>query len=80
VIERHITLDRSMPGSDQKASLEPDQLRRLINQIDAMRRDPEWLSSFVSPERQALLLGDGVKRVLPSEGPVMKKLRRVEDF
>ncbi len=58
-IERHITLDRSMYGSDQSASLEPLGLQRLVRdlrEIDA-------------------ILGDGVKRVWPSEIPVMEKLR-----
>ncbi len=60
-IERHITLDRSMYGSDQAASLEPEGLRRLvrdIRQIDA-------------------ILGDGEKRIWDSEIPAMKKLRAV---
>lgn len=58
-IERHITLDRSMYGSDQAASLEPPGLIRLIRDI----------------RRIDIILGDGVKRVWPSEIPVMKKLR-----
>lgn len=78
VVERHITLDRTMPGSDQKASLEPDQLKELVRSI----RDLEAgrLERLTDPETRALIRGDGVKRVLPSEVPVMKKLRRVEDF
>ena len=58
-IERHITLDRAMYGSDQSASLEISGLFRQvkdIRQIDS-------------------ILGDGVKRVLESEIPIMKKLR-----
>ena len=58
-IERHITLDRSMYGSDQAASLEPIGLKRVVNDI----------------RRIETILGDGVKRVWPSEIPVMKKLR-----
>jgi N-acetylneuraminate synthase len=58
-IERHITLDRSMYGSDQAASLEPMGLQRLVRDL----REIE------------IILGDGVKRVWPSEIPVMKKLR-----
>jgi len=58
-IERHITLDRSMYGSDQAASLEPIGLKR-------MARDAR---------RVELVLGDGVKRIWDSEIPVMKKLR-----
>ena len=58
-IERHITLDRSMYGSDQAASLEPVGLKRVVNDI----------------RRIEVTLGDGEKRVWPSEIPVIKKLR-----
>ena len=58
-IERHITGGRDMYGSDQAASLEPIGLRRLV-------RDIRMLD---------LIMGDGVKRVYPSEVSVMKKLR-----
>ena len=58
-IERHIALDRSMYGSDQAASLEPTGLIRLVRDIRLIDK----------------ILGDGVKRVWPSEIPVMKKLR-----
>jgi N-acetylneuraminate synthase len=58
-IERHITLDRSMYGSDQSASLEKDGLERIVRDI----------------KRLDLILGDGIKRIWDSEIPVMKKLR-----
>jgi len=58
-IERHITLDRSMYGSDQSASLEKAGLERLVRDI----------------RRIDSILGDGAKRVWDSEKPVMKKLR-----
>ncbi len=58
-IERHITLDRAMYGSDQAASLE---IHGLFRQV----RDVRQIES---------ILGDGVKRVLESEVPIMKKLR-----
>lgn len=60
-IERHITLDRAMWGTDQAASVELGGLFRLISNI----RDIEKA------------MGDGVKKVYESEIPVMKKLRRV---
>ena len=59
-IERHITMARAMYGSDQAASLEPLGLVRLV-------RDIRMLD---------LIMGDGVKRVYPSEISVMKKLRK----
>lgn len=59
-IERHITLDRTMWGSDQAASLEPEGLRKLVRDI---RNIPD-------------ILGDGNKVVYESELPIRKKLRR----
>jgi N-acetylneuraminate synthase len=60
-VERHITLDRAMWGSDQAASVEMGGLQRLVNNI----RDVEQC------------LGDGIKRVYASEEGPRKKLRRV---
>ena len=61
MVERHITIDRAMWGSDQAASLEPQGINRLVRDIRAL---PVWL-------------GDGKKRVFESELPIQKKLRRV---
>jgi N-acetylneuraminate synthase len=58
-IERHITLDRTMYGSDQAASLEVRGIERLVRDIRNIEK----------------VLGDGKKRVWESEIPVMKKLR-----
>lgn len=58
-IERHITLDRSMYGSDQSASLEPEAFRSMVTQIRKVPR----------------VLGDGVKRITKTEEFVAKKLR-----
>jgi N-acetylneuraminate synthase len=61
VVERHITMDRSLWGSDQAASLEPNGLMRVIRDIRLIEAS----------------MGDGIKRVVDSEVPVMQKLRRV---
>ncbi|WP_330332165.1 N-acetylneuraminate synthase family protein [Streptomyces sp. NBC_00536] len=61
-VERHITLDRAMWGSDQAASVEPGGLHRLVRDIRTIEA----------------ALGDGVKRVYASELAPMKKLRRVQ--
>lgn len=63
-IERHITLDRAMWGSDQAASIEPGGLERLVKYIRVVEE----------------ALGDGIKRVYDSELPVMKRLRRTNAF
>ena len=60
-VERHITMDRAMWGSDQAASLEPNGISRLVRDIRLCAQS----------------MGDGVKRVYEEEVPVMKKLRRV---
>ena len=60
-IERHITLDRSMYGSDQAASLEPSGLVRLVRDIRGL----------------AIYLGNGKKIIWDSELPAQKKLREV---
>src|SRR5579864_4211225 len=54
MLERHITLDRSMWGSDQAASLEPNGITKLV--------------SYVRTAEKAM--GDGVKRVLEREAPI----------
>lgn len=64
VIERHITLDRSMWGSDQSASVEPIGFKKLVNNIRATE----------------MALGDGIKIVYQAEKDIIKKLRRVSDF
>jgi N-acetylneuraminate synthase len=60
-VERHITLDRAMWGSDQAASVEPQGIARLVRDIRTFER----------------ARGDGVKKVYESERPVLEKLRRV---
>ena len=60
VIEKHLTLDRSMPGPDHKASLEPDQFASMVRGIRTIEQ----------------ALGDGIKRPTPSEQanlPVVRK-------
>ncbi len=61
MIERHITLDRAMWGSDQAASLGPSGVEQLIRDIRLVE----------------MSMGDGVKKVYEREYPILKKLRRV---
>jgi N-acetylneuraminate synthase len=60
-VERHITLDRSMWGTDHAASLEPEGLKKLVRDIRVTER----------------AIGDGIKVVYESELPIRSKLRRV---
>ena len=61
LVERHITLDRAMWGSDQAASVEPGGFERLVKYVRVAEQS----------------LGDGIKRVYDSELPSQRKLRRV---
>jgi N-acetylneuraminate synthase len=61
MVERHITLDRAMYGTDQAASLGPSGFEHLIRDIRLVETS----------------LGDGVKKVYEREVPIQKKLRRV---
>jgi N-acetylneuraminate synthase len=88
VVERHITLDRLLPGSDQSASLEPAHFEDLIRKIRdietkrgtrSMIEIADWAEQ-VHLDRLMVLMGDGKKRVFPREAEVMKKLRRISDF
>lgn len=60
-VERHITMDRAMWGSDHAASLEPNGISRVVRDIRLIEQS----------------LGDGKKRVYEREYPIIKKLRRV---
>lgn len=59
-VERHVTLDRAMWGSDQSASIEPQGLQRLVRDIRTVEE----------------ALGDGVKKVYKSELKPMSRLRK----
>lgn len=63
LVERHITLDRAMWGSDQAASVEPGGFERLVKYIRVTEQS----------------LGDGMKRVYESELPSLQRLRRVSN-
>jgi N-acetylneuraminate synthase len=59
-LERHITLDRAMYGSDQAASLEPAGLRQLVSSVRKIEK----------------AMGDGVKKIIDDEIPIAKNLRQ----
>ncbi len=58
-LERHITLDRAMYGSDQSASLEISGFRMVVGAVKKIKK----------------AMGDGVKKIDPTETPIAKKLR-----
>jgi N-acetylneuraminate synthase len=59
-LERHITLDRSMYGSDQSASVEPAGFRQLVGAVRKIE----------------LAMGDGIKKVIEAEAPIAANLRQ----
>ena len=63
-LERHITLDRAMYGSDQSASVEPSGLRQLVGAVRKIE----------------LAMGDGEKKIIDAEVPIAKKLREHLDW
>ena len=63
-LERHITLNRAMYGSDQAASLAPPGLKKIVPEIRKIEK----------------ALGDGIKRILEDEIPIAKKLREHLDL
>jgi len=63
-LERHITLDRAMYGSDQAASIEPSGLRQLVGAVRKIEK----------------AMGDGEKRVIDAEVPIARKLREHLDL
>jgi N-acetylneuraminate synthase len=60
-IERHITLDRTMYGNDQAASLEPEGIKRLVRDVRLIDK----------------IMGNGIKTIWKSEIPAQKKLRQI---
>lgn len=63
-LERHITLDRAMYGSDQSASIEPSGLRQLVGAVRKIE----------------IAMGDGEKHVIDAEIPIARKLREHLDL
>jgi N-acetylneuraminate synthase len=60
ILEKHVTLDKTLPGPDHRASLDPDELSALVAGVRAIEA----------------ALGDGVKRPMPSELDTMRVARR----
>jgi N-acetylneuraminate synthase len=63
-LERHITLDRAMYGSDQSASVEPSGFRQLVGAVRKIE----------------LAMGDGIKKTIAAEAPIAANLRQHLDL
>jgi sialic acid synthase SpsE len=80
LVEKHLTLDKSMEGPDHKASLEPDEAAALVKQIRQVEKMlkkgkgiDEVLDELKVPKE---IMGDGIKRPMPSEYSTMKVGRK----
>ena len=76
MLEFHITLDRTMYGSDQAASIEPDGVKRLVEYVNVSCQ----MLQGVNGVRPEVIVPDAHKSVYGSELPIAKKLRKVCDF
>jgi len=63
-LERHITLDRAMYGSDQSASVEPSGFKQLVGAVRKIE----------------LAMGDGIKKTIEAEAPIAENLRQHLDW
>jgi N,N'-diacetyllegionaminate synthase len=60
IIEKHFTLDKILPGPDHSMSLDPEELKELVNSVRSVEK----------------ALGDGIKRLMPAEAEIQKVARR----
>ncbi len=79
IIEKHFTLDRNLPGPDHKASLEPQELKEMV---EGIRNTETRLTQKENPQNIIKeldigeALGDGIKEPRPSEVEVAKVVRK----
>ncbi len=69
-IEKHITLDNRDSGLDDPIALEPDDFKKMVRKIRETEKSPDPLAGLrieFGPERVAKILGDGIKKLTPSE-------------
>ncbi len=80
LVEKHLTLDKKMEGPDHKASLEPDEAAALVKEVRLVEKMleknksiDEILNALKVPKE---IMGDGIKRPMPSEYATMKVARK----
>lgn len=80
IVEKHLTLDKTMEGPDHKASLEPDEAAKLVKEVrrvEKMLRQNISLDAILSQLKVPReILGDGIKKPMPSEYATMKVARK----
>lgn len=78
VIEKHYTLDKNMEGPDHKASLEPDELKEMVNKIRSIeqRLNQEDVEDIIKELNIREALGNGIKRPTGPEMDIAKIIRK----
>lgn len=77
LIEKHFTISNNLPGPDHMFAIEPDELNSLVHEIRSYEKHPVGVANLIN--RFPLLkaaIGDGRKRVMPSERELYKFARR----
>ena len=76
VIERHFTLDKDLPGPDHKASLNPEEMKEMINKIrelEGLKNKEDVLNNIAETDK---ILGDGIKKSTKSENEIKRVARK----
>jgi N-acetylneuraminate synthase/N,N'-diacetyllegionaminate synthase len=80
LIEKHFTLDKNLPGPDHKASLEPNELNKLVHDVrnfeDRLRKGEKMENILKTIPNIEEILGDPVKRPTKSEEKMKKLIRK----
>lgn len=75
-LETNITLDRNMNGPDHRISYNPTEFKKLISVIRELERNPATYTTILESDRIRVALGDGNKRMMPSEVNIMQIARK----
>ncbi len=75
-IETNITLDRNMHGPDHKISLNPTEFKNLVSKIRKLERNSASYKTILESDKIQVALGDGNKRIMPSEVSTMQMTRK----
>lgn len=75
-IETNITMDRNMEGPDHRISNEPTEFARMVDEIREIENNPDSFAAMMESEKIKKALGDGNKRVMPSEVSTIQIARK----
>lgn len=75
-VETNITMDRNMEGPDHRISNNPSEFAQIVREIRMVERNPNYFVDTLNGEKIQQALGDGKKRVMPSEVSTMQIARK----